>query len=226
MHSNLTLKIRFISIFALLLLFSSPLWAQRTGDHIVPAIETVCDGDPFSFGLCNAYCEALDCDSETPLGTPKACANKLKNYVKKSGGALPPCEASCPCEFDVESDFVTLVEFGDEEFAPPPIDVAGTYDEFCDNWGPNGENSFIATALQFIPTNSDDPQGVALAYWVEDETENNPASCTELGGGFDGLRDLGPDFSYGPWIERKTALKGGEKVICRSKLLELCAATE
>ena len=82
---------------------ASPVQAQKTGDHIVPAIETVCDGDPFSFGLCNAYCEALDCESDTPLGTPRACSRILTNYMKKSDGVLPPCEVTCPCSFTAET---------------------------------------------------------------------------------------------------------------------------
>lgn len=203
------------------MVFAGPAAARKTGDGIVPAIETVCDGDPFNFGLCNAYCEALDCDSDTPLGTPQACANKLKNYVKHSKGALPPCEATCPCEFDVESDFVTLVQFGNEEF-DAPIDVDATFDDFCATWGPNGENSYIATALQFVDTPTTDPQGVLLAYWVEEETNQSPASCNELGGGFDGIQDMGTDFSYGPWVDRKTSLNSAEKGFCKAALAKLC----
>ncbi len=233
MFNNTSMKFLTLLGATLLLLTALPAQAQRTGDHIVPAIETVCDGDPFNFGLCNAYCEALDCDSDTPLGTPKACANKLKNYVKHSGGALPPCEQSCPCDFDVESDFADVVQFGNEEFSDPDtgegeIDVEGTYDEFCDAWGPNGENAFVGTAFQFDPGSSplNDPQGVALFYWVEEAGEDTPASCNEIGGGFDGIRDIDPDFSYGPWIDRRTALSGTERIICSELLAKLCPSEQ
>jgi len=218
------MKLSVFSLMACLLIFSGSVFAQRTGDGVVPAIETVCDGDPFSFGLCNAYCEALDCDSDTPLGTPIACANKLKNYVKKSGGAMPPCEASCPCEFNLESDFADLVEFGNEEFIDPEINVEETFDTFCDTLGPNGEEAFAAIAFQFVPDPLNDPQGVLLAYWLEEETETAPASCNELGGGFDGVRDIDVDFSYGPWIDRKTSISNSEKFICRDLLTKLCPA--
>lgn len=215
-----------------LLFAANPAEARKTGDGVVPAIETVCDGDPFNFGLCNAYCEALDCDSDTPLGTPRACANKLKNYLKHSDGALPPCEQSCPCDFDVEGDFANVVQFGNEEFGDPDtgegeINIEDTYDEFCDTWGPNGENAFVATAMQFVPgENQDDPQGVALFYWVEEAGEDNLASCNEVGGGFDGIRDLDPSFSYGPWIERSTALSGTERIICSDLLAKLCPSED
>jgi hypothetical protein len=224
MFRNIFLNLQYIILATMLIAFAMPVAAQRTGDHIVPAIETVCDDDPFNFGLCNAYCEALDCDSDTPLGTPQACENHLKNYLKHSDGALPPCEQSCPCAFDLEGDFADLVVFGDEEFAPPPIDVATTYDEFCDTVGPNGENTLVATALQFPDTGTNDPQGILLAYWVADETDEDPASCNELGFGFDGTSDSGLDgsYSYGPWITRQTSLSGDEQIICSERLANLC----
>lgn len=224
MHSYTYLNLQIIFLAILLLLFATPAAAQRTGDHIVPAIEKVCDGDPFNFGLCNSYCEALDCDSDTPLGTPQACANKLKNYLKHSDGALPPCEESCPCEFDVEGDFADLVVFGNNAFGPPNVDLA-TYDEFCDNWGPNGEDAFVATALDVAYTGNNTPQGILLAYWVTDETDQEPASCNELGFGFDGLRDLGLDSTHhGTLFDRKTSLTGVERILCNELLAKLCPA--
>jgi len=208
---------RFASIagFALLMLTSFPVWAQRTGDHIVPSQETVCDGDPFSFGLCNAYCEALDCDSATPLGTPRACSRLLRNYKKKSGGIAPPCV--CPCRFDLESDFDTLVTAGDAEFAPPPIDIAETFETFCGAYGPNGENAFAAEAFQ---TGEDTNQGVRLFYWVDAE----PAVCHEQGGGRDGEELDDPlDWHYGPWIDRYSdELSETEEAGCLQALRQLC----
>jgi len=118
-----------------LVLAPTHVLAQRTGDGIVPAIEMVCDGDPFSFGLCNAYCEALDCDSATPLGTPRACANKLKNYLKKSGGAFPPCENSCPCSFDSAQLEADKTEF--ESLTDPESESTE-----CGAVGPDGEPGF------------------------------------------------------------------------------------
>jgi len=202
-------------------MMTAPAWAQRTGDHIVPAIETVCDGDPFSFGLCNSYCESKDCDSETPLGTPRACANTLKNYMKKSGGLAPPCESSCPCSFDVETDFATLVTVGNAEFAPPEIDVEGTYEEDCGAYGPDGEDAFFAEASQ--PIEPLDTSGVVrLFYWVDLEG----ATCNEVGVGLDG--DVGeaisPDSSDYEFIERKISMTPSEVPNCRLAFQKLCPA--
>jgi len=58
--------------------------------------EDGCDGlEGAAYGLCNAYCEAMDCDGE-PQASEKACARVKANYEKKTG-EVPPCD---PC-FDV-----------------------------------------------------------------------------------------------------------------------------
>ena len=65
----------------------------KTPDEKTPAEETVCDEVSKSlFGQCNAYCEAMDCDSDSPNASDKACEQSLANYLKKSGGEAPPCE--------------------------------------------------------------------------------------------------------------------------------------
>jgi len=65
----------------------------KTPDGKTPAEETVCDEVSKSlFGLCNAYCEAMDCDSDSPHASDKACEKALTNYEKKSGGDAPPCD--------------------------------------------------------------------------------------------------------------------------------------
>ena len=53
--------------FVLPMSYNSVVFAQVGGDGVTPAVETVCDGlaDEL-FGLCNAYCEAKDCDSDNP----------------------------------------------------------------------------------------------------------------------------------------------------------------
>ena len=65
----------------------------KTPDGKTPSEETVCDDvDKNLFGLCNSYCEAMDCDS--PEAHSEGCDSVLENYKKKSGGAAPPCEGS------------------------------------------------------------------------------------------------------------------------------------
>jgi len=81
-----------------LLALAVPALAKGTPDGQPPSQETVCDGlDGALFGLCNAYCEAMDCDSPNHHASDTACARVLSNYMKHSGGQPPPCAVTCPC---------------------------------------------------------------------------------------------------------------------------------
>jgi hypothetical protein len=81
-----------------LLALAVPALAKGTPDGKPPSEETVCDGLKGAlFGLCNAYCEAMDCDSPNPHASPTACAQVLGNFMKHSGGQPPPCAVTCPC---------------------------------------------------------------------------------------------------------------------------------
>lgn len=214
----------FFALFATsLMIVSAPALAQRTGDGIVPSIETVCEGDPFNFGLCNAYCEALDCDSDTPLGTPKACANKLKNYLKHSGGALPPCEqVSCPCDFDTAKNFEDLVVLASEggDVNLTDADIEATLQNYCNTLGVNSELTEITDATEVVGPLAT-AQGLRLYQWVSE----NPASCNVEGGGFDGVDDpTAPNgfWSYGPFIDEMISLDKSELTACKSALAKLC----
>jgi hypothetical protein len=45
----------------------------ETPDGEPPSVENICDGQEGSaFGLCNSYCEAMDCDSDNPQTSQKA----------------------------------------------------------------------------------------------------------------------------------------------------------
>ena len=59
-----------------LLCFSSVAFAQ-----------TDCEGEiGEARGLCNAYCEAMACASDTPLGSPVACQTVLSKFSELTGG--------------------------------------------------------------------------------------------------------------------------------------------
>jgi len=131
----------------------------------VPAIETVCDGDPFSFGLCNAYCEALDCESATPLSTPRACTNLLRNYVKKSRGQYPACV--CPCTFDLD-DGKSLLSHQSDPYAGVT--------ECGDDVGPDGEPGLHYKVEEFPGV-----YGEIFYYF----NELDPSSCNVLVQEFD-----------------------------------------
>lgn len=69
----------------------------KTPDGQTPAEETVCDGQAgAAFGLCNAYCEAMDCDSMDHRASDTACSRVKRNYERMTGRPLP-CEVVCPC---------------------------------------------------------------------------------------------------------------------------------
>lgn len=210
------------------MIVSGPTMAQRTGDHVVPSIETVCDDDPFSFGLCNSYCEALDCDSDTPLGTVRACTNVLDNYLKKSDGVMPPCEevpVSCPCEFGSEEDFDALIDAAAAEQFAPALDEI-TLQTYCNSIGDPSVTYFVTEANDNpLPESGIDPQGLKLFHWVSVSEES--AACAAEGGGFDGqsllLAPGGDDWSYGPFLQQETSLSEDEATACQTALQELCA---
>ena len=77
----------------------TPVMAQ-TPDGETPAEESVCDDlTGKAWGLCNAYCEAMDCESGDQQASDTACDRVLDNFLAASGGAEPPCvgDSSIPC---------------------------------------------------------------------------------------------------------------------------------
>ena len=59
--------------------------------------QTACEfesGAPF--GLCTAYCEAMDCDSANPQASPTACAKVLGQWNKKTNSRDIPCPSVGP----------------------------------------------------------------------------------------------------------------------------------
>lgn len=70
-------------IFAILYITTSLVVAQ-TPDEITPAVEDICMTSGFvgkEYGLCNAYCEAMDCDSESPQASDQACTRVLDKLL-------------------------------------------------------------------------------------------------------------------------------------------------
>jgi len=66
-------------------------WA-KTPDGMPPSQETVCSGlSGAAFGLCNAYCEAQDCD----VHPRPSCPVLRRNFAKITGSAIFPCDRRC-----------------------------------------------------------------------------------------------------------------------------------
>jgi len=91
-----------IWLLAILLILCS--WNQvlaETADGTTPADESVCDtagltGAPW--GLCNAYCEAMDCDYKATDAADAACEKVKENFINKAGKVGLPCEVyGKPC---------------------------------------------------------------------------------------------------------------------------------
>ena len=83
---------------------SNALGAPNTSD--------VCDSESgAAYGLCNAYCEAMDCDSDEPRASIQACDRIFDNYDKVVGGA-PPC-VDIEVEFEVIKRCPTVAAPGD-----------------------------------------------------------------------------------------------------------------
>ena len=74
--------------------------AAQTPDGRTPAEEDVCeplrDAGRKSFGLCNAYCEAKDCDSFDK----KSCRKLRRNMNRKTGTPEFPCDCSETQEYE------------------------------------------------------------------------------------------------------------------------------
>jgi hypothetical protein len=88
--------IKAILPLCLLLTFAGAA-AAKTPDGHPPSEETVCDGESgAAYGLCNAYCEAMDCESADPHASATAC-NKVGSKFLSITGRAVPCELTCPC---------------------------------------------------------------------------------------------------------------------------------
>lgn len=77
------------------LALAPPAWAE-TPDGETPAEESICDNEVGARkGLCNAFCEAMDCHLDEGIhASPKACDKVLANYQSKQGkgdNLNPPC---------------------------------------------------------------------------------------------------------------------------------------
>jgi hypothetical protein len=79
-----------------LLAFAIPAVA-KTPDGQTPSQETICDSySGAAFGLCNTYCEAMDCESPEPHASATACS-RVGDHFRRITGSDLPCEATCPC---------------------------------------------------------------------------------------------------------------------------------
>ncbi len=88
----------------------------KTPDGETPAEEDVCDAEEgVAYGLCNAYCEAMDCDSDYPQASKTACKRVLDKYTKFNMGSVPPCvefssDIGCRCFTEKDIIYIYLIK--------------------------------------------------------------------------------------------------------------------
>ena len=90
-----------ILVLSLLVLFTGAAAAQ----------DDPCAGlDGNAYGLCNAYCEAMDCDSPNQPASERACERKFQQFQLLTG-EVPPCEGvTCPC---IDDQYPIFTSFAD-----------------------------------------------------------------------------------------------------------------
>jgi hypothetical protein len=91
-------KSLWIFVFSVLVLgFGSGNALAQTPDEQPPSQETVCDNESgAAYGLCNAYCEAMDCDDPNVRASDAGCEAVRRNFERKTGRPMP-CMMTCPC---------------------------------------------------------------------------------------------------------------------------------
>lgn len=79
-------------------IFAFPVSYSSTPDGETPAVEHVCDDfSGAAYGLCNAYCEAMDCDDD-PNADEEACDKLEDKFTARTGKDVP-------CGYSVCDDF-------------------------------------------------------------------------------------------------------------------------
>lgn len=127
LHSFLVATVGAVGLMA-------PPAAAQTPDGQTPAEETICDDALLTgalWGLCNAYCEAMDCDSVNKHASDEACDRVLGNFLKKSDGQAPPCfEDPDPDDDGVPNEEDNCPSDANADQADTDGDGAG---DLCDN---------------------------------------------------------------------------------------------
>jgi len=144
-----------VCILALAFLFGPTL-------AVAKKTPTVCDDlSGKAYGLCNAYCEKLDCDWD-PNASERACVALRSNYSSLTGESEFPCETmSLGC--------VT----GDSGEEPPkPFDVGDG-----NNYGSRVLELTVPEQCQCDPSDSDcTPCPIVVGYHGYDQTGSSPNS--------------------------------------------------
>jgi uncharacterized repeat protein (TIGR01451 family) len=76
------------------LLLNCTILFANTPDGLTPATEIICSGlSGDQFGICNSYCEAMDCDNPAHKASDKACQTHLRKWNSLMPNQPIPCES-------------------------------------------------------------------------------------------------------------------------------------
>lgn len=87
-------------VFGLFLSIGATADAQLPkADDFVPVYPSECNGlDCSAYGLCEPYCEDLNCDTKEGFEkNPEICTTLLYKYQEKTGYPGPPCVCNDVC---------------------------------------------------------------------------------------------------------------------------------
>ena len=218
----------------------------ETPDGEPPSVENICDGQEGSaFGLCNSYCEALDCDSDTPQASQKACEKVLVNFDKASGATMPCLvepepepelgQYDCPCNFDVEfwTDQAQILQTGTATACEPgTVDPpAGSATNACFTckvamWSFNSTTSLSAVVDLWVA--GDFSTEEALFLTATDATDPSAAGACFAQGSVDfepfytTIDPLTPDVGELPVTSEEFPVCLLDITVVRDKFLALC----
>ena len=172
------------SVWTLVLIGAAILGAGNayasTPDQQTPSQETVCDTlTGAQYGLCTAYCEAMDCDDPNKRASDRACESVRENFEKKAG-VPPPClTATCPCGTllqlfnDITSGAVPVEQcIADDTviFVTTTTGATAVIDSVALNCSVNAEPPFVtltpgeATACRILLRKAVEAQGVQCFF--------------------------------------------------------------
>ena len=177
------MKARLTLLFALLLVcLGTGAVLASPPDGLTPSEETVCDTETgAAYGLCNAYCEAMDCDSDNPSASATAC-NKVRTKFQNVTGRNLPCEVTCPCNDPAVDPLFASVVAGEVPLNAcfinsdlPSINVTSEFIAVAQA-GFNGFDAYFCVGDQFLGSLTPE-QGQLCFDLLEQEATSQGVTC-------------------------------------------------
>ena len=138
------------SVIALILICTGSAMAADPGP--LPPPEEACANETgAAYGLCNAYCEAMDCDGE-PEASATACSKVQDKYTQITGHGLPCGAADCPCSALPDWNTVLASPVSSCDFLSDRVQLNSStgfrillFEDSCGVFEPPGAGDFLPT---------------------------------------------------------------------------------